>query len=441
MIENSKTYKPEEETKSAIGDVSAVPQKRTRIAFDSKNHLYFSHKRLVTGSDWLVSHKEKGMSYPSYERSGRNLVTARRRTIYILPLDYNFEEGLLDIVKRFVEVYYTGMQVKIMKTTPIHKLGAKYRETPYGNQYLVGNVLAKVKPMVPEDGYCMLGITNEDIYPGERWNYVFGWAEYFSRVGVFSFARFDPQFYTRGAKRAKSDFYKTEISKEEEEDEKATDVSERSKNRTLSVEAVHDEMMAKALHLMELKKGNAEDETAEGGKWIGEAKNEEEKEEAVAMGCPVRLHPLARSEWVSRLEQKHPEEVFLKRVIRVMIHEIGHMYNCLHCPYYECLMNGFNSAEECDRVPYQLCPVCLRKLQSNLQFDVIERYKALAVECKKLGRMFAYDTYWYENRAQMLEAQLTTKQEREPLVRTFVSTRSDARHSVGRTTQPQARPP
>lgn len=131
-IENSKTYKPEEETHSAIGDLSAVPQKRTRIAFDSKNHLYFSLKRIVTGGDWLVSHKEKGMTFPSYERSGRNLVTVRRRTIYMLPLDDNFEKELLDIVKRFVEVFYTGMQVKVMKTAPIHKLGAKNRDTPYG---------------------------------------------------------------------------------------------------------------------------------------------------------------------------------------------------------------------------------------------------------------------------------------------------------------------
>ena len=36
----------------------------------------------------------------------------------------------------------------------------------------------------------MVGITNYDLYPGENWNYVFGWATYNIGVGVFSFNRF-----------------------------------------------------------------------------------------------------------------------------------------------------------------------------------------------------------------------------------------------------------
>jgi len=43
----------------------------------------------------------------------------------------------------------------------------------------------------PQDAYCMLGITNYDLYPGDHWNYVFGWATYNVGVGVFSFTRFD----------------------------------------------------------------------------------------------------------------------------------------------------------------------------------------------------------------------------------------------------------
>ncbi len=39
----------------------------------------------------------------------------------------------------------------------------------------------------------MLTITLEDIYPGPNWNYVFGWAMYQARTGVFSFIRYDPR--------------------------------------------------------------------------------------------------------------------------------------------------------------------------------------------------------------------------------------------------------
>jgi archaemetzincin len=35
----------------------------------------------------------------------------------------------------------------------------------------------------------------EDLYPDPRWNFVFGQASMRNRVGVFSFARYDPAFY------------------------------------------------------------------------------------------------------------------------------------------------------------------------------------------------------------------------------------------------------
>ena len=40
-------------------------------------------------------------------------------------------------------------------------------------------------------------------------------------------------------------------------------------------------------------------------------------------------------------------------------------------------MNGSNSLEESDSQPLELCPVCLRKLQWNVGFDVAERFRGL----------------------------------------------------------------
>jgi archaemetzincin len=45
-----------------------------------------------------------------------------------------------------------------------------------------------------------MGITLKDLYPGPTWNYVYGWAMYTSRVGIFSFLRWDSDF---GFKRTK----------------------------------------------------------------------------------------------------------------------------------------------------------------------------------------------------------------------------------------------
>lgn len=88
----------------------------------------------------------------------------------------------------------------------------------------------------------MLTVTMQDLYPFDSWNYVFGWANYKSRTGVFSFGRYSAEY--------------------------------------------------------------------------------------------------------DEAEVEDPELFLLENACYVMVHEIGHMYGLLHCPYYECIMNGFNSCTE-----------------------------------------------------------------------------------------------
>jgi archaemetzincin len=51
-----------------------------------------------------------------------------------------------------------------------------------------------LKTRLPTDAYCLLGVTMTDLYPERSWNYVFGQASLGDRVGVYSFARYDPEF-------------------------------------------------------------------------------------------------------------------------------------------------------------------------------------------------------------------------------------------------------
>jgi archaemetzincin len=66
---------------------------------------------------------------------------------------------------------------------------------------------------------------------------------------------------------------------------------------------------------------------------------------------------------------------------KVMVHEIGHLFGMKHCIYYNCIMNGSNHLEENKKKPLDLCPVCLRKLQLNVKFDITERYLAMKKFC------------------------------------------------------------
>ena len=67
-------------------------------------------------------------------------------------------------------------------------------------------------------------------------------------------------------------------------------------------------------------------------------------------------------------EQKTKEEAAAlrqRRSLKVLAHETAHMFAVTHCVYFSCLMNGSNHLDESDGHPFHLCPVCLRKLQSQ----------------------------------------------------------------------------
>jgi len=87
----------------------------------------------------------------------------------------------------------------------------------------------------------------------------------------------------------------------------------------------------------------------------------------------VRFQPefwgKARSEATRRLA--------LRRSLKTLVHETGHMFGVHHCQRFRCVMNGSNSLAESDRRPVHLCPVCLKKFRWNLGFDLRKRYEAL----------------------------------------------------------------
>ena len=75
----------------------------------------------------------------------------------------------------------------------------------------------------------------------------------------------------------------------------------------------------------------------------------------------------------------------LLRTMKVASHELGHMLGLRHCVFYRCGMNGSNSLAELDRQPLHLCPVCIAKLQHELGFDAVRRYRALGRFYREVG--------------------------------------------------------
>jgi archaemetzincin len=113
-----------------------------------------------------------------------------------------FPKGKIPMVERLKEyaAAYFGLKVETLSGLGLDE---DITINPYTHkrQILTSDVLAMLKKKVPADAFCLLAITMEDLYPLPSWNFVFGQASLRERVGVYSFARYDPAFY--GKKRAR----------------------------------------------------------------------------------------------------------------------------------------------------------------------------------------------------------------------------------------------
>ena len=114
------------------------------------------------------------------------------------------------------------------------------------------------------------------------------------------------------------------------------------------------------------------------------------------------------------------ETLFIRRSLKVLTHEIGHIFGILHCAHFECVMNGGNHLEEHDCHTFYLCPLCLSKLfyariknskyflnkhektkiknaDNDLNnFDLMKRYELILRFCEKY--LLKTEAEWYSKR-------------------------------------------
>jgi len=96
------------------------------------------------------------------------------------------------------------------------------------------------------------------------------------------------------------------------------------------------------------------------------------------------------------------ESVLLRRSCKVLVHETGHMFGVSHCVFFACVMNGSNHLGESDSRPFHLCPVCLRKLQWSVKWDIVKRDESLAALYNAFG--FERESKWTEARIAKMKA-------------------------------------
>jgi archaemetzincin len=285
--------------RAAVGDLGGLsPVLRSAFSADASE---FEPIPKPGPHDWLAVHPESGQTFDAFKASRPNRPSESRRVIYLQPLGNFAPDGSPSTEKlRELAAAFFAMEVKALPAISLDASKFTNRRNPNtGNsQILTGDVLGFLKARVPSDAFCVLAITMEDLYPEQSWNFVFGQASLRERVGVYSFARYDPAFY--GQPRS-SDY----------------------------------------------------------------------------------------------------EILLLRRSCKVLAHETCHMFGLVHCTFFNCLMNGSNHLAESDRRPLHLCPVCLRKLQWSIGFDVVKRYEATERVARADG--FADEADWFNRRIKILQ--------------------------------------
>lgn len=187
------------EREEAVGSLRGLDAELARSFRDGGD---FEEKREPGLGDWLNRHEEAGQTYGQYLRSGANKPMAGGRSkLYILPLgEFEREEEVLLLrLEAYLNCFYYPMKTEVLRPEPEVKFPrrARMNEGTGKQQWYTRSILGWLWTKLPPDAYGMLGVTMEDLYPSDTANYVFGQASYKSRVGVFSFARYDPQFFDR----------------------------------------------------------------------------------------------------------------------------------------------------------------------------------------------------------------------------------------------------
>ncbi len=147
--------------------------------------------------DWLAVHAEAGQTYQEFVEAKLPQPSSSRDKLYIQPLGaYSREAPGLEVLSLFCSTFF-DVEVVVLASVEVDSSRIQSRENPYTGdlQLLSTDILKFLRTEKAEDAFAVIAVTLVDLYPHDEWNFVFGQANYYSGVGVFSFARYgdDPK--------------------------------------------------------------------------------------------------------------------------------------------------------------------------------------------------------------------------------------------------------
>lgn len=164
----------------------------------------FQPIRCPRHGDWLTQHEERGQPFKTFVRGMHFSPHGPFRSIAIVPLGNEFELPSLQHLVGYLKAFFC-LQVRVLPRVPLDTLLAAvtHRDSRdrKGRQLLSKDVHRFLGCLITgsrdysRSTVATVGVTMEDLYPQDDWNFVFGEADLSTGVGVFSFCRYSPVFF------------------------------------------------------------------------------------------------------------------------------------------------------------------------------------------------------------------------------------------------------
>ncbi|KAK1812358.1 hypothetical protein LTR12_013267 [Friedmanniomyces endolithicus] len=369
------------------------------------------------------------------KRWQRNVVTDRRRNIYVLPppkavanlahidrwatpqgIARPIESPAVDDIVDYLQASYHGLPVKVLHNPKVRFAnwddGVRKKVNPKSDgarqchdlalqtgseairirvrkydtfpaQLNLSDLLDAAISILPDDAYALLMIVNHDLYEDEEDDFCCGRAYGGSRVAVVSTARYNPglddQIELDRHHAWPASHCKQYIQRYCDQPSRAGPKAKKQKANT-----------------SQLKASQADD---------------------TAMSSAVAAHI---THPISAIDTSHSRDqlrvLWLGRVCKTAMHELGHCFGIDHCTYYACIMQGTAGLSEDARQPPYVCPVDTAKLLTATGADEKDWLRALLEFCERFGEdaLFCAFAAWLRVRIAEVEVESLEEQSRVP---------------------------
>ncbi|XP_072172134.1 archaemetzincin-1-like [Diadema setosum] len=343
----------------------------------------------------------------------KSRLTTNPKILHFVPLeeldvgDFCMEgvDSLVHFLVTFLEAFFPGLEVTLEQCFDISKINpvTRFHKVTKKKQFLVTDIYTRLhQEMSIDRKEYILGLTWTDLYPSEDLNFALGEALYSHRCAIFSFGRYEPRTFKQDNidGRLNNDDRVPCMSKSDSnahESVKSDIVTGHDAGVLTGKDTVTESALkeigdcgcAKSVRVAD----DCDKATHEGTvlKEVHVCVDEEHLEEEDSRG-KLKRSETERSDSETAVEDRlEITGHLLWKLMRVSSHELCHLFGLSHCVFFSCAMNESKSAEEALTQPLFLCPICLRKVQKFLNFDLRSRYRALLDMCRRVEKSYPHE--------------------------------------------------